>query len=242
MHKTCGGKRPKKKIYYRVHELDRAMDLQKKPSIILQLKSIVRAQKSQSLLLRDLEKEVGFVQKWNFMAVIEKYPTIFHVSGGSRAPPMVMLTEKAKKIAAEEISTREQMEPIVVRNLRKLLMLSIDCRLPLETVEFIESAMGLPCDFKKSLIPKYPEYFSVKDVNGRAHLQLENWDSGLAVTAREERLAREGILAAIGLSGKAASLEKLCQTRSENIHEEESKKVGLWQRRKLPSLKQQRMF
>ncbi|CAL5394832.1 unnamed protein product [Camellia sinensis] len=202
MHKTCGGKRPKKKIYYRVHELDRAMDLQKKPSIILQLKSIVQAQKSQSLLLRDLEKEVGFVQKWNFMAVIDKYPTIFHVSGGSRAPPMVMLTEKAKKIAAEEIYTREQMEPIVVRNLRKLLMLSIDCRLPLETVEFIESAMGLPCDFKKSLIPKYPEYFSVKDVNGRAHLQLENWDSGLAVTAREERLVREGILAAIGRSGK----------------------------------------
>ncbi|GMP55156.1 hypothetical protein CsSME_00020061 [Camellia sinensis var. sinensis] len=202
MHKTCGGKRPKKKIYYRVHELDRAMDLQKKPSIILQLKSIVQAQKSQSLLLRDLEKEVGFVQKWNFMAVIEKYPTIFHVSGGRRAPPMVMLTEKAKKIAAEEIYTRDQMEPIVVRNLRKLLMLSIDCRLPLETIEFIESAMGLPCDFKKSLIPKYPEYFSVKDVNGRAHLQLENWDSGLAVTAREERLAREGILAAIGRSGK----------------------------------------
>ncbi|GMP64762.1 hypothetical protein CsSME_00025886 [Camellia sinensis var. sinensis] len=188
MHKTCGGKRPRKKIYYRVHELDGAMDLQKKPSIILQLK--------------DLEKEAGFVQKWNFMAVIEKYPTIFHVSGGSRAPPMVMLTEKAKKIAAEEIYTREQMEPIVVRNLRKLLMLSIDCRLPLETVEFIESAMGLRCDFKKSLIPKYPEYFSVKDVNGRAHLQLENWDSGLAVTAREERLVRERILAAVGRSGK----------------------------------------
>ncbi|GFS37060.1 ubiquitin carboxyl-terminal hydrolase family protein [Actinidia rufa] len=202
MHKTCGGGRPKKKIYYRVHELDRAMDLQKKPSLILQLKSIIQAQKSQSLLLRDLEKEVGFVQKWNFMAAIEKYPTIFRVSGGTGTPPMVMLTKKAEKIAAEEVNAREQMQPILVKNVRKLLMLSVDCRLPLETIEFIESAMGLPCDFKKSMIPKYPEYFSVKDVNGRAYLQLENWDSSLAVTAREERLAREGILDSYGSSKK----------------------------------------
>lgn len=202
MHKTGGGSRPKKKIYARVHELDRAIDLQKKPSLILQLKSIIQAQKTQSLLLRDLEKEVGFVQKWNFMAAIEKYPTIFHVDGGNGTPPAVTLTNKAQKIAAEEINARQLMEPILVKNLRKLLMLSIDCRLPLETVEFIRSTMGLPCDFKTSMIARYPEYFSVKDVNGRGYLWLENWDSTLAVTAREERLAREGILDSIERAGK----------------------------------------
>ncbi|XAR56893.1 hypothetical protein NMG60_11037527 [Bertholletia excelsa] len=191
MQKTSGGRRPKKKIYYRVPELDRAMDLGKKPSLILQLKSIIQAQKNRCLLLRDLEKEVGFVQKWNFMAIIEKYPTIFRVNGHSGTPPMVLLTENAEKIAAEEIVARDQMEPILVKNLRKLLMLSIDCRLPLEAVESIQSTMGLPCDFKKSLIPKYPEYFSIKDVNRKVYLQLENWDSSLAVTAREERFERE---------------------------------------------------
>lgn len=202
MQKTGGGSRPKKKIYSRVNELDRAIDLQKKPSLILRLKSIIQAQKTQSLLLRDLEKEVGFVQKWNFMAAIEKYPTIFHVEGGNGMPPAVMLTKKAEKIAAEEVNARELMEPILVKNLRKLLMLSIDCRLPVETVEFIQSAMGLPFDFKKCMIPKYPEYFSVKDFNGRAYLWLENWDSSLAVTSREERLVREGILDSIERSGK----------------------------------------
>lgn len=202
MHKTGGGSRPKKKIYSRVHELDRAIDLQKKPSLILQLKSIIQAQKTQYLLLRDLEKEVGFVQKWNFMAAIEKYPTIFHVDGRNGTPPAVTLTNKAQKIAAEEINARQLMEPILVKNLRKLLMLSIDCRLPLETVESIRSAMGLPCDFKTSMIARYPEYFSVKDVNGRGYLWLENWDSTLAVTAREERLARDGILDSIEQAGK----------------------------------------
>ncbi|PON77174.1 hypothetical protein PanWU01x14_027930 [Parasponia andersonii] len=40
-YKSSGGSRPKKKIYYRVHELESAMDLHKKPSLILRLKSII---------------------------------------------------------------------------------------------------------------------------------------------------------------------------------------------------------
>lgn len=142
MHKSCGGRRPKKKVYHRVEELDKVMDIQKKPSLILQLKSIIQSQKTQSLLLRDLEKEVGLVKKWNFMAVIEKYPMIFYVSGGHRTPPAVMLTEKAKKIADEEVDVRKQMEPILVKKLRKLLMLSADCRLPMETIELIHKENG----------------------------------------------------------------------------------------------------
>ncbi|OVA12675.1 Plant organelle RNA recognition domain [Macleaya cordata] len=80
------------------------------------------------------------------------------------------------------------MEPILVRNLRKLLMMSLDCRVPLEKIEFIESELGLPRDFNQSLIPKYPEFFSVKDVNGRPYLHLESWDSSLASTTRKVKL------------------------------------------------------
>lgn len=203
MHKTTGGKRDKKKVYYRVHELDRVMDLQKKPSIVLQLKSIIQSQKYQSLLLRDLEKEVGFVKKWNYMAAIEKYPSIFHVSGGNRTPPTLTLTEKAEKIAVQEVHAKEQMEPILVKNLMKLLMLSIDCRVPLDTIEFIQSELGLPDDFKKSLIPKYPGFFSVKDFHGKDYLQLENWDSSLTITAREESVTRDRLLDSGGYPRKA---------------------------------------
>ncbi|KAF7834624.1 protein ROOT PRIMORDIUM DEFECTIVE 1 [Senna tora] len=186
------------KIYHRVPELDRVMEL-KKPSLILQLRSIIQGQKSQSILLRDLEKHVGFVQKWNFLAVIERYPSMFHVGGGgNRSPPFVCLTEKARKIASGEVQVWELIEPILVNNLRKLLMLSVECCVPLETIEFVGPEFGLPNDFRTLLIPKYPQFFSVKEVNGRACLLLENWDSSLAVTARETRLAQEGILEPTG--------------------------------------------
>ncbi len=34
----------------------------------------------------------------------------------------------------------------------------------------------------------------MKDFDGKAYLHLENWDSSLAVTTREERLACEGVM------------------------------------------------
>lgn len=189
MYISSGGRRPKKKVYYRVPELDKAIDMQKKPALILRLKSIIQSQKDQALLLRDLEKEVGFIRKWNYMAIIEKYPSIFYVTEAGRRPAMVMLTQKAGKIAALETEAKEQMEPILVKNLRKLLMLSVECRVPLETIEKIGVELGLPTDFKNSLIRKYPQFFSVKGIDGREYLSLEQWDSSLTVTVREERLA-----------------------------------------------------
>ncbi|KAI3466336.1 hypothetical protein Pfo_022999 [Paulownia fortunei] len=159
VNKSTVGRKPKKKVYHRVHELDRVMELQKKPSLILQLKSIIQSQKTESLLLRDLEKIVGFA--------------------------------------------RMQMEPILVRHLRKLLMLSVNCRLPLETTELIASELVLPSDFKNSLILNYPQSFRLNEVNGREHLHLENWDSSLAVTAREERLATQGRMTSSGQSQRA---------------------------------------
>ncbi|CAD5175394.1 unnamed protein product [Musa acuminata subsp. malaccensis] len=184
------GRRPKKKVYHRVPELDKFVDLQKKPTLLLRLRAIIAACKDRSILLRNLEKEVGFIQKWNFLNLIQRHPTIFKVSGGSasHAPISVRLTDKAERVSVEEARARELMEPIIVTNLRKLLMMSLDCQIRLEKIELIESELGLPPDFKYRLIPKYPEFFSVRKVNGIDYLCLETWDSSLAVTAREEKL------------------------------------------------------
>ncbi|KAL2900236.1 Protein WHAT'S THIS FACTOR 1-like protein [Bienertia sinuspersici] len=141
------------------------------------------------------------------MAVIEKYPTIFHVSGGNQVPFSVRLTEKAQRVAVAEDEAKVLMEPILVKNLRKLLMLTVDCKVPLEKIDLIETELGLPKDYKESLIPKYPEFFSVKDLNGRAYLNLENWDSLLGVTSREQKLRQEGVVMDAG-KGKKVKISR----------------------------------
>ncbi|PKA50140.1 hypothetical protein AXF42_Ash020380 [Apostasia shenzhenica] len=185
-----GGRRPKKRIYHRHPDLDRVMDLQKKPALILRLRSIICAQEYRSLFLRDLEKEVGFVQKWNFLSLIEKHPPVFKVSSGgaSRSPISVRLSEKAECVSSTESQARDLMEPILIRHLRKLLMLSVDCRIPLEKIELIQSELGLPENFRECIILKNPGFFSLRSVNGVEYLNLESWDSTLAVTVREENL------------------------------------------------------
>ncbi|BAT87821.1 hypothetical protein VIGAN_05123300 [Vigna angularis var. angularis] len=141
-HKSGGGRRPKKKTYHRVAELDRVMELRKKPLMILQLTSLIQFQPHHSpLFLRDLEKNVGFVRKWAFMALIDKHPSVFRVSG---TPPSVSLTARARTLAQEEPNARSSMESLLVTNLRKLLMLCVDCKLPLQTVELVGPQLGLP--------------------------------------------------------------------------------------------------
>lgn len=237
------GRRPKKKTYHRVPELDKAVDLQKKPAALLRLRSLIAGRRTRSLLLRDLEKEVGFVQKWNLISLIQRHSSVFWVSGGSaaRAPVSVSLTEKAQKISSEEAQAREAMEPILVRNLRKLLMMSLDCQIPMEKIELIESDLGLPENFKNCFIPKYPEFFSVRNVNGVDCLCVESWDSSLAVTAREEKLdlgstsketkaamARDG-----NFPGPFAFKMKFAAGFRPNVHYLEE--VRKWQRMAFPS-------
>ena len=93
------GRRPKKKVYHREPGLDKAMDLRKAPLLLLRLRSLIVSSKTRSIMLRDLEKEVGFVQKWNFLSLVEKHPTVFKVTGGLNGGPVsVRLTDKADKV------------------------------------------------------------------------------------------------------------------------------------------------
>lgn len=66
-------------------------------------------------------------------------------------------------------------------------MLCVDCKLPLQTLDLVGPQWGLPSDFKECLVPKYPQFFAVRRFRGRDCLVLEDWDSTLAVTARETR-------------------------------------------------------
>ncbi|KQK13844.1 hypothetical protein BRADI_1g12853v3 [Brachypodium distachyon] len=119
-----------------------------------------------------------FATEMELCITYQRHPNVFHVSGGraSRKPIAVTLTEKAKSISSEELQAQKLMEPILARNLRKLLMMSMDSQIPVEKIQLVQSELGLPNNFKNNFVPRLD------------HLCLEFWDSSLAVTAREGKL------------------------------------------------------
>ncbi|CAH8382288.1 unnamed protein product [Eruca vesicaria subsp. sativa] len=110
-----------------------------------------------------------------------------------------MLPEKAQQIAAEEGKAIESMEPDLVNKLRKLLIMSADFRVPLEKVEFIQSVMGLPLDFKSNLIPKYPDFFSLKVVYKKVHLEPNESRKKVRITKDGKSTLIDSLVAAAGI-------------------------------------------
>lgn len=53
-----------------------------------------------------------------------------------------MLTEKAERAASKQIEAWEKMEPILVNDMKKLLMLTVDCRIRIDKINYIETELG----------------------------------------------------------------------------------------------------
>jgi len=50
---------------------------------------------------------------------------------------------------------KEEMEELLIENLQKLIMLSIDRRIPPKKIGHIRSELGLPDEFRMNLVKKY---------------------------------------------------------------------------------------
>lgn len=74
----------------------------------------------------------------------------------------------------------------ILNRLRKLLMLTRESLLPLQTIDQLRWDLGLPFDYESKFVGKHPELFtSVKLPDDRMGLRLLVWDDCLAVSHLE---------------------------------------------------------
>ena len=122
---------------------------------------------------------------------IRRFPNIFdefHVldSGGTRVP-WFRLTPEARNLHQEELNALQENEMDILNRLKKLLMLTCDITLPLQTIDQLKWDLGLPYDYCDSLLPRYSELFSMVSLpDNRAGLKLRSWDDCLAVSQLEK--------------------------------------------------------
>ncbi|KAL5566948.1 hypothetical protein UlMin_030112 [Ulmus minor] len=95
--------------------------------------------------------QLGLPQDLKLSTFIRRYPSIFvesHIldSGGTRVP-CFSLTRVARELRQEELHVLEQNQMDQVNRLRKLLIITRDWILPLQTIDQLRWDFGLPYDY-----------------------------------------------------------------------------------------------
>ncbi|WCJ41466.1 Ubiquitin carboxyl-terminal hydrolase family protein [Euphorbia peplus] len=118
---------------------------------------------------------------------IRRYPTIFYEShildsGGTRVP-CFHLTPEVLNIHREELCIIQQNQTDLIERLCKLLMLTRDRILPLQTIDQLKWDFGLPYHYSDTLVAQNPDLFSSVCLPGdRTGLKLQVWNNSLAVS------------------------------------------------------------
>lgn len=117
---------------------------------------------------------------------MRRYPTLFHEFPHTRYAnlPCFKLTETALLLDSQEQSMHQTLENDTVERLCRFLMMTKTRTLLFQSLYPMKWDLGLPDNFEKTLIPKYPDHFRlVKASNGANCLRLAQWRDEFAVSA-----------------------------------------------------------
>nr|AGT16911.1 hypothetical protein SHCRBa_172_K24_R_40 [Saccharum hybrid cultivar R570] len=120
---------------------------------------------------------------YSLLEFLSRYNTMFALSRGG-----VSLTDVAFVLRQREVDCLFATEDDLVARLRRLLMLTLPRSLPLHTVDLLHWDLGLPSDYRASILPRYPDHFALEQPEGdeRVWLRLLSWDDLLAVSELEK--------------------------------------------------------
>ncbi|KAF8390801.1 hypothetical protein HHK36_025329 [Tetracentron sinense] len=137
--------------------------------------------------------QLGLPLDLKLSTFVRRYPALFSefpvADSGGTLVPWFRLTDEALSLRREELHVLQRNETDVIRRLQKLLMLTRDGTLPLQTIDQLKWDMGLQDDYPHSLIPRYPHLFSLLRLSDdRLALKLLSWDNRLAVSQLQLQL------------------------------------------------------
>lgn len=179
-------------------DYDDIIEREKKLKIVIRIKELLVAEPSRSMTLQDLGKcrdYIGLTGGRRIIAFLKKFPAVFKLHEtveGDGKLPWCCLTPEAEAICEEELEVRKGMKVELLTKLRKLLMMSSNRRLLLVKIAHVAQDLGLPDDFRKSFVYKYPKYIRVVDgedvTNDEGRLlELVKWSPRLAVTEADKK-------------------------------------------------------
>ncbi|KAK4340002.1 hypothetical protein RND71_041464 [Anisodus tanguticus] len=116
---------------------------------------------------------------------IRRYPTLFEEFPHPKysSLPCFKLTHIAKILHDQELKVFEDNQTDLVERLSKVLMMTTNRMVVLQSLHPLKWDLGLPDDFDKKLIKKFPDDFRiVKGTNGLPCLKLVQWPEKYGVS------------------------------------------------------------
>ncbi|KAK4749895.1 hypothetical protein SAY87_027344 [Trapa incisa] len=120
---------------------------------------------------------------------LRRYPTLFQEFPHPRyaSLPCFKLTETALLLDSQEQRIHQIHQSDAVERLCKMLMMTKSRTIPLKSLVPLRWDLGLPDNFMKELVPKYPSHFQFAKSNDLVSLKLKEWREEYAVSALEMR-------------------------------------------------------
>ncbi|KAJ8759816.1 hypothetical protein K2173_009917 [Erythroxylum novogranatense] len=166
-------------------KLDKLATHHKKLKTILKLHQLISARKRGPFV------SVQIMSRWKNIAglnvgmgqFLHKYPHVFDVfTHLVKRNLCCRITKKMKDLISEEKSVIKDCEFESVGRLKKLLMMSKDGTLHVHALRLVRTELGLPEDFRDSILDKYKEDFRLIDLE---KLELVSRDENLGVAEVE---------------------------------------------------------
>ncbi|KAL2503849.1 Ubiquitin carboxyl-terminal hydrolase family protein [Abeliophyllum distichum] len=156
---------------------------------LIKTKEFLSKQRQQVLLLDEagkLHQQLGFPRGRKVIRSIQRHPLIFQTYRHTDNKIWFGFTEFMDELLREEQGIMNELERERVDVVRKLLMMSVNKRIPLSKIYHNRLLFGIPEDFRDR-VAKYPNYFrEVVEEDGKRVLELVNWDPTLALSALEK--------------------------------------------------------
>ncbi|KAL6532925.1 hypothetical protein OROGR_013885 [Orobanche gracilis] len=133
--------------------------------------------------LQDSQKLLGLTVPT--MRFIRRYPSLFEEYPHPKYPSLACfkLTQLGKMMQEMETSVLEECKGDTVERLCRVLMMTRNKMLPLQSLHPLKWDLGLPDDFDRNLTKEYPDHFRVvKGTNGLNCLKLVQWRDEFSVS------------------------------------------------------------
>lgn len=175
----------------RVHSLEDATEKWKIVSKVLQIMEILKKEPEQVIQMKFLDQhrsQINLPKPHKMSDFLKKSPKLFELYRDKKGGLWCGLTIEAEDLIQEEMRILEEHSDKAAEYVTRMLMMSIDKRLPLDKIAHFRRDFGLPSDFRTTWLRRYPQHFRVviseDDVE---YLELVSWNPDLAVTELEKK-------------------------------------------------------